>query len=560
MKRNPFALLLLFLLVWLSLPLNVSAKSYWAERYDVDLTIQPGGRLDVTEEVVLRFDGGPFTFFFRELEYNRLDGVANVRAYLDGALLPEGSGAGQVEIERERGKLRATWHMPPTSDAARTFRLEYTVLGAVRANPGADEIVWRAVPEDHDYEISRSQVTLRYPDGVQPLSAPRLDGANASAGQLTGGAVFTVQGVDEDDSLDVSIAFPSGSLVSGPPAWQLAQEQQRRETTAAIPYGLGAAALVGLLGTAALMGFYQRTRRDDLPPLSYSSQQQTPPSDIPPALAAKLRGSGDPALATLFDLAQRGVLEIVVGQGMLRSKKFELAYIPGGEILRPHEQALVDALFTDKHGTRESISFNELGSRLSSNHKAINAPLDALMASYGWKDPERERQRNRLIGVSVMALLLGPLVAVAAVLPLPTLIRAVLVGTGAAMFVLGFVGTLSGAMFSTLTASGMQQASAWQSFERYLKDVSRGREPAIRPDAFSLYLPYAAGFGLASGWARFFENQPNVPVPPWLNSLEQAGVRFSDVSAAIIASQAATSSSASGGAAGASGGGSSGAG
>ncbi len=560
MKRKAFALSLLFLLVWLTLPLSVSAKSYWAERYDVDLTIQPGGRLDVTETVVLRFDGGPYTFFFRELEYNRLDGVENVRASLDGVPLPEGSGAGQVEIERERGKLRATWHMPPTSDATREFRLEYTVLGAVRANPGADEIVWRAVPEEHEYEISRSQITLRYPEGVQPLSAPQMDGANATTGQLAGGAVFTVQGVDDDDPLDVSIAFPSGSLVSGPPAWQVAQEQQRRETTAAIPYGLGAAALVGLLGTAALMGFYQRTRRDDLPPLSYSSQQQTPPSDIPPALAAKLRGSGDPALATLFDLAQRGVLEIDMEPGMFRSKKFELVYVHGEEVLRPHEQALLDALFTDKHGMRDRISFNELGSRLTSNQKAINAPLDALMTGYGWKDAERERQRNRLIGVSVLALLLGPLVAVAAVFPLPTLIRALLVGAGIAMFVLGFVGTLSGAMFSTLTASGLQQASAWQSFAQYLKDVSRGREPSIRPDAFSLYLPYAAGFGLASGWARFFENQPNVPMPPWLNSLEQAGVRFSDVSAAIIASQAATSSGSAGGAAGASGGGSSGAG
>lgn len=560
MKRKAFALLLLFLLIWLTLPLSVSAKSYWAERYDVDIVVQPGGALDVTETVVLRFDGGPYTFFFRELEYNRLDGVENVRASLDGAPLPGGSGPGQVEIERERDLLRVTWHMPPTSDSSREFRLDYTVLGAVRSNPGADEIVWRAVPEEHEYEINRSQITLRYPEGVQPLSAPQLDGANATAGQLAGGAVFTVAGVDDDDPLDVSIAFPAGSLVSGPPAWQLAQEQQRRETTAALPYGLGAAALVGLLGTAALMGFHQRVRRDDLAPLSYSSQQQTPPSDIPPALAVKLRGNGDPSLATLFDLAQRGVLSIEMGEGMLRSKKFELVYNPGEEILRAHEQALVDALFTERRGTRERISFSELGSRLTSNQKAINAPLEAMLTNYGWKDAERERQRSRLIGVSVLALLLGPLVAVAAILPLPTLIRAVLIGAGAAMAMLGFVGALSGAMFSILTASGMQQASAWESFGRYLKDVSRGREPSIRPDAFSLYLPYAAGFGLASGWARFFEKQPNVPVPLWLNSLQSAGVRFSDVSAAIIASQAATSSSAAGGAAGASGGGSSGAG
>ena len=559
MKRKSVAFFFLSLLMWLSLPLPAYAKSYTAERYDVDLAVQTGGALAVTETVVLRFTGGPYTFFFREIEYNRLDSIENLRAYLDGSPLPEGAGPGQVEIER--GKvLRVTWHMPPTSDATHEFRLEYTVLGAVRVNASGNEIVWRAIPEEHEYEIAESKITLAYPDGIEPVIAPSIEGVNAAMQRTRSGAAFTIRGIDDDDPVDMRVAFPASSLVSQPPAWQLAEEQQRRENSAALPFGLGAAGLVGLLGAAVLVGFYQRTRRDDLAPLSFSSQQQTPPSDIAPGLAAKLTGGGNPSLATLFDLTQRGVLRIELSQGIFNSKKFELVRVPGQQVLRPHEEALLDALFEDRKGERDRIGFADLGSRIASHQKSIDAPLDDQMKQYGWVDPERESQRNRLMVWAMAVLVLGVLVALAAIIPLATTIRAVLLGAGLALFFLGLIGAIAGAAFSVLTASGMQQASAWRSFTSYLKDVTRGREPTIRPDAFERYLPYAAGFGLASGWARFFEQQQDMPVPQWLSSLETSGVRFSDVSAAVIASQAASSSASSGGAGGASGGGASGAG
>ncbi len=560
MKRKGYALVLFILLVWVAVPRSVLAKSYYAERYDVDLAVQPGGALDVTETVVLRFEGGPYTYFFREIELNRLDSIENVRAYIDGQLLPAGSSAGQVEIE-PGNPLRITWHMPPTSDTAREFRLEYTVLGAVRANADADQIIWRAIPEEHEYDIQRSQITIHYPEGVQPFSAPQLDGASGEPLRIGAGAGFTISGVDSDEEVDVSVSFPAGSLVSQPPAWQLRDAQQRQETRAAVPYGLGAAGLVGLFGAAVLVGFLQRARRDDMPPLSFSSQQQTPPGDLPPALAAKLAGGSNPALATLFDLAQRGVLRIEMEPGFLKSKKFALAYVPGDHFLRPHEAVLIDALFSDRRGQHERISFSELGSRLGSNQKQIDAPLALQLKQMGWVDETREGQRNRLVGFGVIVLILGVLVPLAAILPFPTGARAVLIGAGIAMFLVGFAAIIAGSVFSTYTAIGLQQAAAWKSFGSYLKDVSRGREAAIRPDMFELYLPFAAGFGIASGWSKFFESQQNVPLPAWLLPLENAGMRFSDVTAAIIASQSASSSASAGGAAaGASGGGASGAG
>ncbi len=127
------------------------SKSYSADRFDVDLAVQPDGSLVVTETVDFRFEGGPFTFVFRDLAFNEIDGIDRLQASMDGEVLPQGTGPGQVEIQAD-DPLKVTWHLPPTSDAAHSFGLVYRVQGALRQLDDADALFWRAIPEEHDYD------------------------------------------------------------------------------------------------------------------------------------------------------------------------------------------------------------------------------------------------------------------------------------------------------------------------------------------------------------------------------------------------------------------------
>ncbi|RPJ39636.1 MAG: DUF2207 domain-containing protein, partial [Chloroflexi bacterium] len=45
----------------------LAAKDYSAEQYDVVVQVQTDGSLLVTETIRFRFEGGPFTYVFREL-------------------------------------------------------------------------------------------------------------------------------------------------------------------------------------------------------------------------------------------------------------------------------------------------------------------------------------------------------------------------------------------------------------------------------------------------------------------------------------------------------------
>ncbi len=73
-----------------------AAKTYHADRFDADWQINSDGSLSVVETVVFNFEGGPFTFVYRELPDEYSDGVEVLGASLDGRPLPVGAGAGPV--------------------------------------------------------------------------------------------------------------------------------------------------------------------------------------------------------------------------------------------------------------------------------------------------------------------------------------------------------------------------------------------------------------------------------------------------------------------------------
>ena len=136
-----------------------------------------------------------------------------------------------------------------------------------------------------------------------------------------------------------------------------------------------------------------------------------------------------------------------------------------------------------------------------------------------------------------------------------------LAGAGIGLFLLTLALLIYVGTFSILTPAGEEQVARWKGFAEYLKQVSKGREPAIRPDYFERYLAYASVFGLGAGWAKYFEKLGGVPLPVWFHAQTDSHASFGAIVAVMSASDSTGSSGDGGaGAGGASGGGSSGAG
>lgn len=562
MNRKLYILLLLIPLISILLVQPAfAAKSYYAEFFDVQIDLQDGGAAVITETVKFHFEGDPFTFAFREISARETDGLTFLEASMDGVPMSEGTQAGQVEVEGG-DPLRVTWHFAQTSDAAHVFIVRYRTEGVVRKGD-ADTLIWRAVPEDHEYSIERSTVMVTYPPMAALLEPPSLN-RDFEAAADENRIILSTSGLAEDEDLALTARFASDSLTQVVPQWQTKQEQANAAAARAVPVGLAAAVVTLILGGLGLLTYIRANNRELT--LSPVVPSPNPPSDLSPAIIGKLTKQPHAFMGAIFDLAQRGVLEVREETGHWGTKKHVLVHKDHSIALTLFERGLLDALFKPDE---KQINLNETAGRLAAKHDLFDEPLEQELIQRGWLDPDRKQKRTRLAGIGWISLFLAFALFMAALLlgvaqyqnMQLAVILAGLTGLSLGLFILSVALLIYAGTLSVLTPTGEEQAARWKGFEEYLKQVGKGREPAIRPDYFERYLAYAAVFGLGANWAKYFQELGNVPLPVWFHGIRGNESNF----AAIVAVMSASDSSGAGGgggggSAGVSGGGSSGAG
>ena len=282
-RKNALPLLIILTLLAVAVTPVFAAKDYRAERFDVQFDLQPDGSALVTETVVFRFDDGPFTYAFRDIDATETDGVAFLEASMDGEQMPPGTQAGQVEVTGS-DPLKVKWHFAPTSDATHEFVVRYRVDGVVR-KLDADTIRWRAIPEEHAYPIDRSSVTITYPASANPIEPPTLDREFEST-PVPNGYRLTTTNIADDQSVILTARFVTGTVAETPPQWQIQQQQAEAVGAAAQPIGWLAAAVTLVLGSAGLFVYARTQRRESIAPADIPVNM--PSDDVPPALVAKL--------------------------------------------------------------------------------------------------------------------------------------------------------------------------------------------------------------------------------------------------------------------------------
>jgi hypothetical protein len=519
-------------------------KSYSAERFDVDIVVQNDGSLLVTETVAFSFVGEPFTFVFRELPIDRTDGIEILEASVDGRSYPQGTNAGQVEIENG-GDIRVTWHMEPTANTTRTFVLEYQVFGVVQQSGGVDLLRYQPLPDEFEYSIDSSTITVRYPSSADLQAAPTVTAGGFQAEGSGNVVTFTRQNINPDETLVFEMAFEAGSLVSAPPAWQARQAQQR----ALAPVWIGIGVIIVLVGAFGAFWIWHTHQPQTVRQMARGTAvHYEPPNDLPPAIAGVLNGSGaspswSNALATLFDLADRGILSIEESEDKkwYQSRDFQIVLQKEPANLRPHEQGLLDLLFETKHGRQTAVKLSKLNNVVTGKQwKKFTEPLEAEIKAAGYIDQARKTQRQRVIGGGIFIFVLGMLALIGTPLALSNLFGAWPLAVAFGLFIVFVLLVGVGSSLTILTDEAKMMADEWQSFYNYMKDVTRRKAAVGETNMFNRFLPYAASYGLLHQWAKFFQKEGWTELPPYFHALSRSG---DDGMTAFVAMAGASSSS-----------------
>ncbi|MFN7035744.1 MAG: DUF2207 family protein [Bellilinea sp.] len=546
-----------------------AAKSYFAERFDVEINLQPNGELLVTETVLFNFEGGPFTFAFREISKNELDRLEFVSARMDGFLLTPGSQAGQVEVSQDSEALRVVWHFGPTSDARHTFELTYRVIGAVRQTNQGDGLAWVAIPPEHEYNIRNSEIRLVLPAGMTPLKPVALRGEQFEPLEEAGAHIFRLGEIAADSEVIVEAYFPAGSLIEQPPQWQALQLERGRQLRSGIPYAAGLA--IGMTGAGVLAaGRIRRRYALDASAVIPPATITEPPDDLTPAAAGFLLYNGQVKLfdlfAVLLEWARRSwvKMELVEGKGVFKARDFRLF------LLQPvsgsdHEILLQRLIFPpDALSFKKEIFLSKAGQVLSSKLTQFTRILTNELVKQGLVRPEAVEARRRLNAVATFLFIFAFAVGMAGLFFILTnfvtpFVGVVLMGVGLGSMIGAFSLWITAEKLSIFTLGGMQRFQRWQSFRGYLRQLMKPENSGLlHQEWLEEFLPYAVAFGLGDAWVKAFRNQGLSTLLSWATALDGSGV-----DSAVLTGVIATSSMDSGdggGGGGGSGGGSSGAG
>lgn len=417
--------------------------------------------------------------------------------------------------------------------------------------PGPDGVTWwwwDLIGEGWQMSMDDAQIVVDLP--AAPRSVECVKGADDDCEvQVDGARLVADLGVLEPfTAVTLRVAFDADDVAAPAPG-------DSGTTTLVLMV------LAGLLaaGIAALLWRATREAEPGFPVLF------EPPFLVPPALGVKVLDEHDSSAdvqATLFDLAERGVLSLEGDddEWVVRSE-----VDPAQRTLHPAEQRLLDELGLDGVGASFRVSSSvSSGETLSSARTALRAEVAAAARRYlhpswqGW------------LSVALGWLGLIGLVGLGGWYLFGDGARWNPLTVAAAVFAFALAGAMVDVgVLTTRTVEGRDLWSRAGGFARFLTtDSSESRfDAAAHLDWYPRYLAWAVALGSAEQWARRYEAQ-GVPTPtvPWMVWTGAGTANFSSArmnssfdaaitsaSAAYAASQ--SSSSGGGGFSGGSGGG-----
>lgn len=573
------------------------SKSYRIERVAILAQVNLDGSMLIQETRTYRFKGR-----FKWADYRLpIKGFAAIEDFSlrddDTAYRPgQSKEPGTYQIQKSRDEFYVKWFYR-ASNETRTFVLSYRVTDLLRVYPDVAELYYMFIGADWDRKTTEVSVTVKLPEGAE------RDEIHAWAHGPLQGNVFikdanTVQ-------LDVSnlprhrywegrILFPSRlvsnlSMTRNIPQLSLITEEEtrwakeaneariraRQELAARNERWLRWSIIFAVLSIAGLF-FWMRIFKQygkAYPTTVRAKFYSDIPTDLPPALISYFVNhrsvSGGALLATIFDLARRGILTIEEKKTLKKSffgKKEKTEYIleldrnalkTKSGMVQPFEKEVLDFLFEKLGAGENRISMEEIAKSRGKTIKWFSKwrkSISVLAKEQGFFDVESRRKMLQGLIPALVLILFGA-------------IAIFLAGPGAITpFVAGLILLIITLATHRIARPYADQYAQWQALRRYLrkyKFVEADRSSLV--DNLAPYLIYGMVLGLTSKRIKELvglvpgEQQANI-FPWYLYHGSAAGDHFGPAFGEAISSMVSVGSSSFSSATGTGGGASAGAG
>jgi hypothetical protein len=519
--------------------------------YDVGITIQRDGSLEVTERIDYDFGVSEHHGIFRDIPaLFRHDGRYDRVYPVDVVSVTASSGTpAGYKVSNSGGDVEIKIGDPDrTVSGEHTYTISYRVRGALNGFSDHDELYWNAT--GNQWAVPIDQVTVRVTAPTGPVRTACFAGSIGSRlacdrTDVQGSTAGFQQGeLDPYQGVTVVVGFPAGAV--RPPPQPILRERWslgRAFSVTPLTGGVG-----GLLLLLAIIGFGRlawvqgRDRRakgsqvdvaygtggaEQAVPLLEKGTfpvEFAPPQDIRPGQVGTLVDETANTLdvtATIVDLAVRKYLRIeeIPKHGLFGKPDWRLVQLrEPDDALLEYEQKLIQGVFEFPEeeptepgpagGGLAAVKLSSLRQKFAPRLADVEDALyrDAVARKWFVGRPDKVRQKWRLRGRILLVAGIGLTWLLARRTHLGLL--------GVPVIVAGLILAVEAHLMPRRTPVGTGLVRRVFGFRTYIetaeKDQSRFAE---KENLFYQYLPYAVVFGCTEKWARAFAGLAGQPPP-----------------------------------------------
>jgi uncharacterized membrane protein len=381
------------------------AEKKWAiKNVEITAQVDSAGYMVIEEKRTYQF-WGKFSYAFYDLSLAGLLDIDQIQLLEDGEpyQLSENKLPGTLLVKQDDERTSLRWQFRENSGRAdiRTFTLRYRVLGAVRVHHDFAELCYQFVGSGWDRASEKVRVAIQLPKvrGNEEVRVWAHGPLHGSISRQPNSVVnLSIDHLPRRQFFEARIVFPKQAVAAAATAvrddrealpeilqqetqWAEAANQKREEAAAHEKWQAANREKYALwlwLGLAAgiVFSFYMYQRYGRSLRRRQDTMSATAPTDMPPAVANYILNaqqlSGGALLATLFDLAARGYLQLREEKSVSRflgfsSTKWEGKIVFDEDKLRfaslellPYERQLLEFLRTDLAQNRRELGFAEI--------------------------------------------------------------------------------------------------------------------------------------------------------------------------------------------------------
>ena len=474
--------------------------------YRSEVRVQPDGRLLVTETLRVQVEGQQIRRgIYRDFPTRYRDRLGNhVRADFNVVSVRRDGGPEPWHTEQRPNGVRlyVGSAQREVSRGPHEYELVFLTNRQLGYFPDHDELYWNVTGNGWAFPIERVVVTIGLPfrvaaDQLQLAAYTGAFGARESDAQaevLDASRVRfkSTRRLQAGEGMTVAVGWPKG-LINEPGAgqklaWFLTDN---------------GAALILLLGLLAPLGWYlwawNRVGRD--PEKGVIIPRFEPPTGLSPAACRYVRDMSfqhDAFSAAIVSLAVKGQLVIEEQDDEFTLQRMAGAADAANAALTPGERAVLQTLLPDP-GSRIKMK--------QEHYRVFQSARQALQKAL------QKEYRGRLFELNRVYLLPPVLMSAAA-----AVVAKFFTGGSAVWISFGLLTFSLHALFIFLlrapTPAGRRVMDEIEGFRRYLDTAERDRleqmrSPALTPEVFEAFLPYAYALGVENSWcARFARELP----------------------------------------------------